>query len=105
MTTTPTAIPTESTARRRFLDRYVRREIGHVLGLAPHRIDTTGRTMYSLGIGSIAGLELQCRLEAGLGVAVDLQRLLRANSAAELIDCLTKQLAPAGGHAQSAVTA
>jgi hypothetical protein len=91
--------------RWRLLDRYVRQEIGGILGLAPDRVDTTGRTMYSLGIGSIAGLELQCRLEAALGVAVDLQRLLRANSAAELIDCLAGQLGPAGAHQHSAVTA
>ncbi|MFC7266005.1 acyl carrier protein [Streptomyces lutosisoli] len=91
--------------RRRTLDRYIRDEIGRLLGIAADRVDTTGRTMYSLGIGSIAGLELQCRLEAALHVTVDLQRLLRANSAAELIDCLAGQLGPDGAHQRSAVPA
>ncbi|GHF64578.1 hypothetical protein GCM10010218_52700 [Streptomyces mashuensis] len=80
--------------RTRIIDTYVRQELGRVLGVAPENVDTTGRTMNSLGIGSINGLELQARMEAALGVDVDLQRLLRANSAAELIDCLAGQLGP-----------
>lgn len=80
--------------RTRMLDGYVRREIGRVLGIAPHQVDTTGRTMSSLGVGSIAGLELRCRMEAALDVELDLQMLLLANSAAELVDCLAGQLGP-----------
>ncbi|MGI5456689.1 acyl carrier protein [Streptomyces sp. CA-249302] len=89
--------------RWRTLDRYIREEIGRLLGIAAERVDATGRTMYSLGIGSIAGLELQYRLEAALRVSIDLQRLLRANSAAELIDCLAGQLGPDGAHHRSAI--
>jgi hypothetical protein len=76
------------------LDTYVRQELSRVLRVPPHEIDTVGRPMNSLGIGSINGLELQRRMEAVLQVPVDLQRLLRANSAAELIDCLAGQLGP-----------
>ncbi|MCH0542326.1 acyl carrier protein [Streptomyces sp. MUM 203J] len=78
--------------RTRVIDRYVREELGRVLGVAPELIDTTGRPMRSLGIGSITGMELQHRMEAALHVEVNLQRLLLANSAAELIDCLAGQL-------------
>lgn len=77
--------------RIRELDAYVRRLIGRVLGVAPHLVDTEGRPMNSLGIGSIAGLELQRRMERDLHVRVDLQRLLLAGSAAELVDCLAGQ--------------
>ncbi|MEV6655086.1 acyl carrier protein [Streptomyces sp. NPDC051219] len=78
--------------RTRIVDQYVREEIGRVLGVAPHLIDTSGRPMRSLGVGSIMGMELQHRMEAALHVEVNLQRLLLANSAAELIDCLAGQL-------------
>lgn len=77
--------------RTRILGTYVRQELGRVLGIAPHLVDTTDRPMNSLGIGSIAGLELQYRLEAALRVELNLQMLLLANSAAELIDCLATQ--------------
>ncbi len=77
--------------RTRMLDTYVRQELGRVLGIAPDLVDTTGRPMNSLGIGSIAGLELQYRMEAALRVELNLQMLLLANSAAELIDCLAGQ--------------
>ncbi|MEU8545401.1 acyl carrier protein [Streptomyces roseoverticillatus] len=80
--------------RTALLDAYVRGELGRVLHVAPGSIDVAGRTMNSLGVGSINGLELQARMEAALGLEVDLQRLLRANSAAELIDCLAGQLGP-----------
>ncbi|MFE5580134.1 acyl carrier protein [Kitasatospora sp. NPDC056531] len=80
--------------RTRVLDAYVRRELGRVLGIAPHRVDTTGRPMRSLGVGSIAGLELQRRMEHALQVELNLQMLLLANSAAELVECLAGQLGP-----------
>jgi acyl carrier protein len=80
--------------RTRILDTYVRQELGRVLRVDPADVDTTGRPMNSLGVGSINGLELQARMEAALGVEINLQRLLRANSAAELIDCLAGQLGP-----------
>lgn len=84
--------------RTRVMDLYVRHELALVLGVPPDAIDTTGRPMGSLGVGSISGLVLQSRMEAALRVEVNLQRLLLANSAAELIDCLAKQLgAPASG--------
>ncbi|MBT2488565.1 acyl carrier protein [Streptomyces sp. ISL-96] len=81
--------------RSSMLDTYVRQELGRVLGIAPQSVDTTGRPMNSLGIGSIAGLELQYRMEAALQVELNLQMLLLANSAAELVDCLAGQLAQA----------
>ncbi|MEO3975089.1 acyl carrier protein [Streptomyces sp. CAU 1734] len=85
--------------RTRILDRYVRAELGRILGITPDLVDTTGRPMGCLGIGSISGIELQYRMEAALGVDVNLQRLLLANSAQELIDCLAGQLGPSGtGH-------
>ncbi|MFE9022964.1 acyl carrier protein [Streptomyces sp. NPDC007808] len=83
--------------RIRILDGYVRQELGRVLGIAPHLVDTTGRPMSSLGIGSIAGLELQHRMEAALHVELNLPMLLLANSAAELVDCLAGQLGPREG--------
>lgn len=80
--------------RTRLIDAYVRGELARVLRVAPESIDTVGRPMNSLGIGSITGLELQRRMEASLRVDVNLNRLLRANSAAELVDCLAGQLGP-----------
>ncbi|MEU6895975.1 acyl carrier protein [Streptomyces sp. NPDC046557] len=80
--------------RTRMIDEYVRQELARVLRVPPHTIDTVGRPMNSLGIGSINGLELQSRMEAALQVDVNLQRLLRANSAAELVECLAGQLGP-----------
>ncbi|MFF6782495.1 phosphopantetheine-binding protein [Streptomyces sp. NPDC012510] len=89
----PAALALADPAERlRVVDRYVREEIGRALGVAPHLIDTSGRPMRSLGVGSIMGMELQHRMEAALHVEVNLQRLLLANSAAELIDCLAGQL-------------
>jgi hypothetical protein len=92
--------------RTRILDRYVCQELGRVLGMPPEQIDTTGRPMNSLGVGSVNGLELRRRLETALRVDVDLSRLLLANSAAELVACLAGQLgAPAttsGGSAAHA---
>ncbi|KAB1143997.1 hypothetical protein F7R91_24070 [Streptomyces luteolifulvus] len=80
--------------RTRLIDEYVRAELARVLRVDPHSIDTVGRPMNSLGIGSISGLELQRRMEAVLHVDVNLNMLLRANSAAELVDCLAGQLGP-----------
>ncbi|AXL89670.1 hypothetical protein C4J65_16205 [Streptomyces sp. CB09001] len=80
--------------RTRLIDVYVRGELARVLRVPPDTIDTVGRPMNSLGIGSINGLELQRRMESVLRVDVNLNRLLRANSAAELIDCLAGQLGP-----------
>ncbi|MTE20986.1 hypothetical protein F0L17_18050 [Streptomyces sp. TRM43335] len=80
--------------RARVIDRYVRGELARVLRVPPDSIDTTGRPMNSLGVGSVNGLELQRRMESALRVSVNLQRLLRANSAAELVDCLAGQLGP-----------
>lgn len=80
--------------RTRLIDDYVRAELARVLRVPPHTLDTEGRPMNSLGIGSITGLELQRRMEAVLHVDVNLNMLLRANSAAELVDCLAGQLGP-----------
>ncbi|MFJ6721897.1 MULTISPECIES: acyl carrier protein [unclassified Streptomyces] len=80
--------------RTRMLEQYVREELGRILGIEPHRVDTTGRPMGCLGIGSISGIELQYRMEAVLGVDLNLQRLLTGNSAQELIDCLVGQFGP-----------
>lgn len=80
--------------RTRIIDAYVRGELARVLRVPPESIDTVGRPMNSLGIGSINGLELQRRMEAALRVDVNLNRLLRANSAVELVDCLAGQLGP-----------
>ncbi|WP_424217472.1 acyl carrier protein (plasmid) [Streptomyces sp. BI20] len=89
---TPTALnAADLTTRTALLERYVREELGRVLALHPSEIDTTGRPMGCLGIGSITGIELQYRMEATLGVDLNLQRLLLANSAQELIDCLAWQ--------------
>lgn len=92
----PAAARPEELARS--VEAYVRRELGRILGIAPELVDITGEPMNSLGVGSVAGLELQRRIEAALPVRVDLARLLRAESATELIDHLLEQLgaAPAG---------
>ena len=80
--------------RTRIIEKYVREELARVLRVEPYSIDTTGRPMNSLGVGSIHGLEIQRRMEAVLQIDVNLQRLLRANSAFELIECLAGQLGP-----------
>ncbi|MDW8805217.1 acyl carrier protein [Streptomyces scabiei] len=82
--------------RTAILDRYIRGELGRVLGIHPRHVDTTGRPMSCLGVGSISGMELQYRMEGALGVELNLQRLLLANSAQELIDCLAWQFGPEG---------
>ncbi|MEV7616922.1 acyl carrier protein [Streptomyces sp. NPDC089799] len=82
------------TERTRILEQYVREELGRILGITPDLVDTTGRPMSCLGIGSIAGIELQYRMEGKLGVGLNLQRLLLANSARELVDCLAGQFGP-----------
>ncbi|BFP53238.1 acyl carrier protein [Streptomyces fimicarius] len=82
--------------RTAILERYVREQLGRVLAVHPSRVDTTGRPMGCLGIGSISGMELQYRMEDALGVELHLQRLLLANSAQELIDCLAWQFGPEG---------
>ncbi|MEW2635798.1 acyl carrier protein [Streptomyces sp. NPDC048389] len=78
--------------RTRIIDAYVRAELARVLRVTPDTLDTVGRPMNSLGIGSINGLELQRRMENVLKADVNLNRLLRANSATELVDCLAGQL-------------
>lgn len=78
--------------RTRLIDAFVRQEIARVLRVAPEAVETSGRTMSALGVGSVAGMQIQRRLEAVLDVEVNLQMLLLANSAGELIDCLAKQL-------------
>ncbi|MEU6056336.1 acyl carrier protein [Streptomyces xanthochromogenes] len=80
--------------RTDIVERYVRQELARVLGIAPAAIETTGCTMNGLGVGSVAGLQIQNRIEADLGVEVNLQMLLLANSADEFIDCLAGQLGP-----------
>ncbi|MEV0604419.1 acyl carrier protein [Streptomyces sp. NPDC050315] len=82
--------------RTRIIDAYIRRELARVLLVAPRDIDVAGRTMNSLGVGSVAGLQLQNRIERALEVEVNLQMLLLASSAQELIDCLAGQLGPEG---------
>lgn len=83
------------------IEQYVRQELGRVLGVAPQDVETSGRTMNSLGVGSVAGLQIQNRIEAALDVEVNLQMLLLANSAGEFIDCLAGQLGPGDSvHAQ-----
>lgn len=80
--------------RTDIIDQYVRQELARVLGIAPNAVETAGCTMNSLGVGSVVGLQIQNRMETALGVEVNLQMLLLANSAAELIECLAGQLGP-----------
>lgn len=92
-----------SAERTRIIEELVRQELGRVLRVPPADIETTGSTMNALGVGSIAGLQIQSQLEAALQVEVNLQQLLLANSAAELIDCLAGQLGPGDSvHARNA---
>jgi hypothetical protein len=80
--------------RRQLLHGYVRAELGRVLGVPAHGIDTVGPSMKSLGVGSINGLELQRRMEAALGTDIDLRLLLRAENVDELIGRLADRLGP-----------
>ncbi|MEN8655964.1 acyl carrier protein [Streptomyces sp. 21So2-11] len=80
--------------RTRIVEAFVRRELARVLGMAPYEVETFGLTMSALGVGSVAGLQIQSRLQSALDVEVNLQMLLLANSAGELIDCLAGQLGP-----------
>ncbi|UQX05472.1 acyl carrier protein [Streptomyces sp. RerS4] len=82
--------------RVRLLERYVRAELGRVLGIAPDLVDTTGRAMGCLGIGSISAIELQLRMRAALGVDVHLRHLLTDRSAQALIDFLVEEFTPDG---------
>jgi hypothetical protein len=77
--------------RDRVVADIVRWELAQVLRVRPESLADTGRPLRSLGVGSIAGLELQRRLEAALGVRTDLCALL-AGSVAELSDGLAGRL-------------
>lgn len=81
--------------RVRALHPYVLHELGRLLKIHPNRIDTRTASMKSLGIGSIAGLELQHRLQNTLHVEIDLPELLRAPCTAALVDRIARQLRPA----------
>jgi hypothetical protein len=80
---------------RSLLDDYVRKELGRVLRLDPEDVVTSGRPLVTLGVGSIMGLELQRRMQAGLLVEISLPRLLRAHSAADLVEYLAGQYSAA----------
>ncbi|MET9695839.1 acyl carrier protein [Streptomyces sp. NPDC006529] len=56
---------------------YVRREVARSVGVSPAALDTE-RTLVTVGIGSMLGLELQYRLRSALGVAPELPDLLMA---------------------------
>ncbi|MDJ0382892.1 acyl carrier protein [Streptomyces sp. G-G2] len=56
---------------------YVRREVARSVGVTPAALDTE-RTLVSVGVGSMLGLELQYRLRSSLGVAPELTELLMA---------------------------
>jgi hypothetical protein len=79
--------------RRLLIEHYVRQELGRVLRLEPKAVATTGRSLNSIGVGSIIGLELQRRMQDALRVRIDLRRVLLAGSAAELVDHLAGQYA------------
>ncbi|WP_434598876.1 acyl carrier protein [Streptomyces sp. A5-4] len=80
--------------RTRIIEAYVRQELARVLRISADSVEISGRTMNGLGVGSVAGLQIQSRIEEALEVEVNLQMLLLANSAGELIDCLSGQLGP-----------
>ncbi|MER5732491.1 acyl carrier protein [Streptomyces sp. NPDC002138] len=63
--------------RRELVADYVRREVARSVGVTPAALDTE-RTLVTVGIGSMLGLELQYRLRAALGVAPELTDLLMA---------------------------
>ncbi|MET3983345.1 acyl carrier protein [Streptomyces sp. PvR034] len=63
--------------RMELVTDYVRREVARSVGVTPAALDTE-RTLVSVGIGSMLGLELQYRLKSSLGVAPELTELLMA---------------------------
>ncbi|WP_330332193.1 acyl carrier protein [Streptomyces sp. NBC_00536] len=63
--------------RMELVTDYVRREVARSVGVTPAALDTE-RTLVSVGIGSMLGLELQYRLRSALGVAPELTELLMA---------------------------
>ncbi|MFC8535813.1 acyl carrier protein [Streptomyces sp. NPDC057249] len=74
---------------REDLAGHVRRALGRTLGVPPGDL-TDGRAgLGQLGVGSMAALELQRRLEADLGVPVSLHVVLTAAVVDDLIDHVT----------------
>ncbi|MEV0092299.1 acyl carrier protein [Streptomyces sp. NPDC050738] len=79
--------------RRRLLGAYLREELARVLRVDPGAVHTTGRTLGSIGVGSITGLELQQRIRHALHLDVALPRILGAADADALADHLADRLA------------
>ncbi|MFE9256597.1 molybdopterin cofactor-binding domain-containing protein [Streptomyces sp. NPDC006879] len=75
----------EAAEKHRLVLDYLRRELSRLLDVAPENL-ALERTMVSIGIGSIAGLELQRRVQDTLGVTMGLKDILLAESTYALTD-------------------
>ncbi|MFG2429635.1 acyl carrier protein [Streptomyces sp. NPDC048590] len=74
---------------RQDLAGHVRRALGRTLGVPPEGLADGRAGLRQLGVGSMAALELQRRLEAELGIPVSLHVVLAAAVVDDLVDHVT----------------
>lgn len=77
--------------RREILEAYLQAQIAHTLGTHPSRIDVE-RSLTTMGIDSLMGIEIKNRVEAELGVDVSLVQFLEGPTVARLAGALLPQL-------------
>jgi acyl transferase domain-containing protein len=77
--------------RREILEDYLRCQIAHTLGTDPERIDVQ-QSLTTLGIDSLMAIETKNRVEAELGLEVQLVQFLEGPTVARLADALLPQL-------------
>ncbi|SEL14099.1 myxalamid-type polyketide synthase MxaE and MxaD [Stigmatella aurantiaca] len=81
----------ERPKRAQLLEAHLCEQVGHVLRLAPSRIDPQ-QPLGSLGLDSLMGLEIRNRLEASLGLRLPATLVWRYPTVAALIEHLAEQL-------------
>ncbi len=82
---------TELEERRSILESYLQVQIAHTLGTTPAGISVE-RSLTTMGIDSLMGLEIKNRVEAELGVDVGLVKFLEGPTVARLAEALLPQL-------------
>ncbi|NUQ65793.1 MAG: acyltransferase domain-containing protein, partial [Pirellulales bacterium] len=82
---------TEPGKRQKGLEAYLQAQIAYTLNTDPARIDVE-RSLTTMGIDSLMGIEIKNRVEAELGVAVSLVQFLEGPTIARLADAVLPQL-------------